>query len=661
MASPFQENEPELLQSQEEKHVNQMNPATPRSAKEHDNNISSTLPITPPTEEQVDTPQSSLSSWPDAITAPPTPSNSAPPSDRAISLPEIFQTCNKEAIREHEMQSHIFSETRSSFVFQANKILVTSSRGFERGLLPTRRTKPPLLKRRYSVDVNIIRDGEERYWSPNTFEVNKLQLHPHSTAWSTNVVQQEGLKLRFRETEPLPVLSHRTSLPHAGRYYAFASLFDAEVPNDDGVFLELGDVTLHNDAYNYIDATNFYWYGMEVWMRDESLDMALEVLRRDEDCDAHSIAIANSTMAQICHFAARQDSSPEEFVQYKPLYQNKKWIFVVVNDAIGGIESDGRTGSHWSLVALDRISRRGYYYDSMHIDSEFYQYLARDISLGMLKILDEDPTQWSYEIQFNSPNQNWHNTFKGDGGACGPFVFKMTQLLIDIIKYHQVHDSDENCGLTLAEPFAEEIFKPRFNSASVRLEIKANIARWRRIVSTSKLVNDYDYAAVWGADVILDEGPVVEFKVPPKRKIPILRRTRVMGRYSRSHQQGCRPSSGTSYHDPIKVDDSDENYVIHETSSDSGNSNAASSGGDTVLVGQESDSLWEISDPDTTMGDNEQVDVDGEVQDIDYPVHAQEIDEADHAPASRQVIMDLTEDTDEDDEEPVVARRVRRA
>jgi hypothetical protein len=61
------------------------------------------------------------------------------------------------------------------------------------------------------------------------------------------------------------------------------------------------------------------------------------------------------------------------------------------------------------------------------------------------------------------------------------------------------------------------------------------------------------------------------------------------------------------------------------------------------------------------MGDNEQVDVDGEVQDIDYPIHAQEIDDADHAPASHQVITDLTEDTDEDDEEPVVARRVRRA
>jgi hypothetical protein len=188
MALRSRDNEPELLQSQEEKHVNQMNPTTPPSAKEHDNNISSTQPITPPTEEQVDTPNSSPSSWLDAITAPPTPSNSAPPSDRAISLQDIFQTYNKEGIREHEMQTQIFSKTRSSFVFHGDKILITSSRGFERGLLPTRQTKPPLLKRRYSVDVNITRDDKEQYWSPSSFTVNKLQLHPHFTAWSTNVV-----------------------------------------------------------------------------------------------------------------------------------------------------------------------------------------------------------------------------------------------------------------------------------------------------------------------------------------------------------------------------------------------------------------------------------------------------------------------------------------
>jgi hypothetical protein len=35
-----------------------------------------------------------------------------------------------------------------------------------------------------------------------------------------------------------------------------------------------------------------------------SLDMALKVLRRDEDCDTYGINIANSTVAQICYFAA---------------------------------------------------------------------------------------------------------------------------------------------------------------------------------------------------------------------------------------------------------------------------------------------------------------------------------------------------------------------
>jgi hypothetical protein len=39
-------------------------------------------------------------------------------------------------------------------------------------------------------------------------------------------------------------------------------------------------------------------------MPGESLDMALEVLRRDEDCDTYGIDIANTTVAQICYFAA---------------------------------------------------------------------------------------------------------------------------------------------------------------------------------------------------------------------------------------------------------------------------------------------------------------------------------------------------------------------
>lgn len=79
-------------------------------------------------------------------------------------------------------------------------------------------------------------------------------------------------------------------------------------PFDADVYLELGAVMIHNDSFHYIGDTN-WGNDRDPWMRDESLDMALETLRLDLKCDDHAIAIANSTVAQICLFAAESEDS----------------------------------------------------------------------------------------------------------------------------------------------------------------------------------------------------------------------------------------------------------------------------------------------------------------------------------------------------------------
>ncbi|KAH6876121.1 hypothetical protein BKA58DRAFT_467808 [Alternaria rosae] len=600
MASQSQQNAPGEVQSQEGEHVDNINPAIPRSGQNHGDEMSTTLPATPPMNEEPQSASSSASSdwWTEWGVPPPLPKPDTAMllPDQAVSFIDI-----SESLAERNMQSNIFSKTRESIKYQGARVLIISSRGFQREHLPTKQTRPPLLKRRYSVDVNTTTDWEREtdHWE---FVLSQTYDIP---------------ELPSKEVDPLPALTHGLQLPHPARYTAFASAFDHQPPHNEGVFLELGDVTLHNDAFNYIGATNSQIYRQEVWMRDESLDMALEVLRRDYDCDADKIGIANSTVAQICYFARMSGEYSAEYEQYRSRYADKNWIFIVINDAIGGVENDGHSGSHWSLAVLDRISKTCYYFDSLYINLRFYQGLGQDMSMGMLHILGESPDDWRYRIQFNSPNQYDNNRFKEDGGACGPFVYKMSQMLINAIKLCQLAGREHNCDLTLKHWFPEQ-FESEFHSEQVRYEIKDKIARWARKQWSSRLVDNWDTALIQGTDAVLDDGPVVTFEVP--------------GRSSRTHASGRNVPSGNSYQSPITLDEDDENYVVHGNRRDSFDSNVASAGGDTAVVdlGEDSDDTWVVSDDDMNLDEDDEetaeVVLDGQIQIDDYPVHGEEKD-----------------------------------
>jgi hypothetical protein len=590
---------------------------------------------------------SSAQWWADAGVPPPPPRpDTAMSSDRAVSSTEISQAHYRRASAERDMRSKIFLNTRYSIRYQGARAFVTASRGVERGILPTRQTRPLLLKRRYSIDVNTTKDWEKgsNSWGFYLSEVNKSQTR-HFNERFTDVSQQNIPELQYQEVDLLPLLAHRIGLPPPDRYAAFSSFFyNGPAPHNDGIFLELGGTTLHNDAFNYISATSIAQDGMEVWMRDESLDMAFEVLRRDESCDAHNIGIANSTVAQICYAAYRSEGPSAEFADYKAQFQTKHWIFIIVNDAIGGVENNGPNGTHWSLVVLDRISGLAYYYDSMYADVRFYQRLGEEVALGMLKILDEDLGRWHYRPQWYSPDQNHNNTFKYDGGACGPFVFKMSQILMNIIKGYQQAGAEDDCRLWLAEHWRVHYFQPRFNSLQVRYEIQRRIKKWVRISWSSSLVDRFDRMAIGETDVVLDDGPVVVFDIPQRSRSSV----QITHRRSQSHGGGDHGPSGNSYDSPIPLDDVDENYVTYDNNSDSGDSNAASAGSDTVVMdrGEESDGSWAMSEGNTNEG--EEVDLDSEAQDMDYFVHT-ENDSTIDVTAVNHRVTDLTEDIEEDE------------
>jgi hypothetical protein len=240
--------------------------------------------------------------------------------------------------------------------------------------------------------------------------------------------------------------------------------------------------------------------------------------------------------------------------------------------------------------------------------------MGRSISLGMLNILGEDPSQWSYLPQTNSPNQNWHNLCKDDGGACGPFVYKMTQMLITLIKRVQLQGHEHECNLEIDWAFASHVFHPQFHSGNVRRKIQARILRRYHMSQASALADQHDYYAIQDADVVLEDGPVVTFEIPSHQQPPVLHMTQPEHRHARTKYTGRPCNSGTNYHNPVDMD-------MDDSDSDS-DSTEGSSGGDTVIIGQEA--LWE----DIVMGNNDIYYDDGEggTAVIDQPNSAQNED-----------------------------------
>lgn len=321
---------------------------------------------------------------------------------------------------------------------------------------------------------------------------------------------------RVHETDPAPLsLTTVDAFPDAFRFEGFASHFYLRFPpfNTD-VYLRLGDVVLRNDAFFYIGVTDSLRYGIHVWMTDDALDMAMETIRRDYECDAHRVAIANSTVAQICFFAfTSEDSSPEEYAEYKTQYQDKRWIFIVINDAIGGTENRGNSGTHWSFVAMDREIKRAYFYDSLYAQSANDHEKVWNVVQGMVKILEEDPIRWYFYVQWYTPNQDLHNRFPSDGGACGPFVYKMIQVLIS----HTIHcyrTNQDNLCFELHPAFPNWFRDTHFDSLLIREEIQYKIARQKANAEGNRLIDSHDRVALYNSDVDVVEGPMEFFDIP---------------------------------------------------------------------------------------------------------------------------------------------------
>jgi hypothetical protein len=238
-------------------------------------------------------------------------------------------------------------------------------------------------------------------------------------------------------------------------------------------------------------------------MRGESLGMALEVLRRDMNCDVYDIGFADENAAQMMFAAMLSDDGHTCYYDtLRKQLDDKSWIFILMNDGIGG---DEHGGSHWSLIVMDRIHKLVHYYDSYKILEPRQRVIAESISSGLLAILGENACWWCFCMEWNSPHQFIHNQFNRDHGPCGPFVWKMSELLVSHIKRHRDADDESGCSLALDEYFPAR-FMSFFDSLRVRRQMGRSIARWKAVTAAPIWMEVHDTAALHSQSVTLS-GP----------------------------------------------------------------------------------------------------------------------------------------------------------
>jgi hypothetical protein len=282
----------------------------------------------------------------------------------------------KDAKGAHYKSGRIFDKTRQQIRHNTRKMRVLSCRGFQRArYVPTKTTKRPLLERRYSVDVSTKdwdKDSKSYDFNEDAPCSHKGSLSPDRTCTCVNVasdfsqhdqcIEAPTTPQRYEEDDPTTQQTPVVSLPTPLRHQHLNVWAAKNPPHDTGQYLTLGDGILKNEYFNFILAVN----GSEAWMDDSSFNMALEALRRIEDCDAHSIDVVNTNISQIFYFAfACGDWNSITYDAYRERLKDKRWIFVPINDGVGGDADSYASGSHWSLLVMDRVHKFGLYYDSM--------------------------------------------------------------------------------------------------------------------------------------------------------------------------------------------------------------------------------------------------------------------------------------------------------
>ncbi|KAF1958277.1 hypothetical protein CC80DRAFT_546516 [Byssothecium circinans] len=369
----------------------------------------------------------------------------------------------------HDGRSQIYSRTRRIYrTWSYRARLLMTSRGLDSGVYaPTQRTRPSLHNRRYSIEVlpDHGPDPDYNLW---------LGLAP----------------IKHRETDEPIARAPNEPFPDQRRYKELGRVLDHCFPRIEGMFIELPKRSLTNEDFLTILMSDHPW---EAWWRDSILDVALEMLSLRYNVEAYGIGIESSVTAQVLYWPGiEDDTSGNDYAglsEYKSMFEDKKWIFIPIND--GYVEKDGSSthGAHWSLIAVDRVHLIAHYVDSLFVGNYYYRKVASIIATGLGRILGEE---YKFSPEMYTPNQWTHNTFNGnDSGPCGPFVVTMIKHYV----CHIIANQPGDIRLSIERGFAP-YFERHFNSCDVRYDVGWQLAVLKRTHNAELLTCTWDKAVL---------------------------------------------------------------------------------------------------------------------------------------------------------------------
>jgi hypothetical protein len=278
-------------------------------------------------------------------------------------------------------------------------------------------------------------------------------------------------------------------------------------PDNFDTYVTLGDIVLDNASFLHM----LDYVGGRSWMDDSSVNVALEALCQMTDCTTNKIDVFNSNFVQVIYSIVRRGNpqSPDyihpgspgyvdqetlaaqsEYDFLRERFQDKRWIFVPINDGVDSPVGSYDNGTHWSLALIDRVHRAAFYYDSMGVWGRQGQIAEKAVNV-ILMVLGEKFDQWAWLPQVNSPNQMHHNLFPRDKGPCGPFIFCMTQIMMNWIMIYQRSGREYDCNAGIDESFPAK-FGSNFHSLRVRADMQNRIVHCKRVLESRRLIEEYD-------------------------------------------------------------------------------------------------------------------------------------------------------------------------
>ncbi|PSN67970.1 hypothetical protein BS50DRAFT_572952 [Corynespora cassiicola Philippines] len=384
-----------------------------------------------------------------------------------------------------------YKNTGAMIRHKTSNMVVYSSRSEPHGgLVPTVEHRPRLYPRRYSIDVVVasqpgITENKEAGWPQEDEEDFSMPQSPAEQLLQAPV--------QWGDYEALNIRGSHLRLPNPLRFAGLNSCFRyrtySKPPFDNNTYLTIGDSTLSNSDIWQVRKLTY----PDGWWNDAILNTALEFLNLDNDCKSLGIAIANSMTCEILHNVAVYDWDPAECVMYKDAFKDAKYILLPINDGYGGQTFEGTGGLHWSLLVVNRCSGEAHYIDSMFVNNPRFSIQGYRTSVGLAKILGDD--EYDFQPEMYSPNQNLHNRFAHDGGACGPFVHEMMATCIDHIRSMREWGHEDTLRFSLTEEFPIN-WAQHFHSQKTRCSVFARFVGHKRLVDSKAQADQHNLVAM---------------------------------------------------------------------------------------------------------------------------------------------------------------------